>query len=510
MNKYYLIVDCFTDEPAGLGVPPYIGTYPRYLAGALAKEHGAENVKYFTIDDLRLKFLFKDHKKEGQQTNILAKNLSKNYKHIQNILSNSEQAIVVAGLHTPGKYLSAQPGTMHELKLILPELASQTGKCKTILTGPASEPGLGSRSEGGKISEPIPKGLFHEIDHNYLGINDYEKVAEFAIKGAFICSQHPDFSIIPAQNFVMAEIETGRGCSSGKCSFCTEPLKSKVGFREQIDILAEVKALHDFGIKNFRLGKQTCFYSYKFGKSEEIKKLLKPISELKPDVLHIDNASPRMVTEETTKLIVEYCTSGNIAAFGVESFDPAVIKANNLNTTPEEVTNAIKIINKYGKTRGENGMPIFLPGINIIFGLIGESKKTYEENMHNLKAILDHDLWLRRINIRQVAVFPGTALSKESCGGMKFLKKNKKYYWKWKNDIRQNIDFPMLKKVIPEGTILRNLRTEIHDGHNTFCRQIGTYPIIVGIKQKLFLNQTINARIKGHMLRSVVGELIQN
>ena len=47
------ILDCYTDEPAGLGVPPYLGTYPRYLYGLL-KQQG--EVRYITIDDLRLHF----------------------------------------------------------------------------------------------------------------------------------------------------------------------------------------------------------------------------------------------------------------------------------------------------------------------------------------------------------------------------------------------------------------------------------------------------------------------
>ena len=37
-----LIVDCYTDEPAGLGVPPYLGVYPRYLYGYL-KNNGEKS-----------------------------------------------------------------------------------------------------------------------------------------------------------------------------------------------------------------------------------------------------------------------------------------------------------------------------------------------------------------------------------------------------------------------------------------------------------------------------------
>ena len=52
----YTILDCYTDEAAGLGVPPYLGTYPRYIFGML-KSH---NPNYITIDDLRLNVIYKN------------------------------------------------------------------------------------------------------------------------------------------------------------------------------------------------------------------------------------------------------------------------------------------------------------------------------------------------------------------------------------------------------------------------------------------------------------------
>ena len=151
-------------------------------------------------------------------------------------------------------------------------------------------------------------------------------------------------------------------------------------------------------------------------------------------------------------------------------------------------------------------MPKFLPGINIIFGLRNESKKTHEENMKWLKKIYDEGLMLRRINIRQVAIFEGTSLYNE--GGDKFLKKNKKMYWKWRNDIRQKIDWPMLQRVIPSGTILTNCYAEIYDGNTTFCRQFGTYPIIVGVKGRLELKKFYDIEVTGQMLRSVTGKVV--
>jgi radical SAM superfamily enzyme with C-terminal helix-hairpin-helix motif len=167
---------------------------------------------------------------------------------------------------------------------------------------------------------------------------------------------------------------------------------------------------------------------------------------------------------------------------------------------------AIEIINKHGNERGDNGLHKFLPGINIIFGLCSESKQTHKENMIALNKVVDNNLLLRRINIRQVAVLPNTMLEKK-CGN-KFLKKNKKYYWKWRNDIRQNIDYPLLQKLVPVGTILTDVYTEMYDGKTTFCRQIGTYPLVIGIKGRLPLNEKISVKVVSHMLRSIVAEKV--
>jgi radical SAM superfamily enzyme with C-terminal helix-hairpin-helix motif len=284
-------------------------------------------------------------------------------------------------------------------------------------------------------------------------------------------------------------------------------MKHDIEFREQKDILAEITALKKQGIEHFRLGKQSCFYSYKNGKVSEIEKLLKPI---KAKTLHIDNVNPNNVISEDgikiTKLVIKYCTPGNVAAFGIESFDKEVIKRNHLNTRPETAFKAIQILNKYGAKTSPNGMPYLLPGINILFGLIGETKKTFEANYHWLKKILDHNLLIRRINIRQVVPFPGTYLYIEA--GNKFLRKNRKHYWKWRNTIRQDIDYPMLKRLLPIGSVMKDVYTEIYDGKTTFGRQLGTYPLIVGIKGRHELNKFVNIKVTNHMLRSVTGEII--
>jgi len=491
----YTILDCYTDEPSGLGVPPYLGTYPRYLYGYLALDKGEQekDIKYLAIDDLRLFVKYNSiipKTTEKQKTNITVYNLTKNYRNIKEILENTTKLIVICGVQAPGKYLSALPGTLREIKSLLQKLNLS---CDMILTGPSLS---GTQLEGGKFAERIDENFFRVKD---LMNFSFQKVKDYSVKGAEIIKQIPDSRMI--------EIETARGCTSAKCSFCTEPLKNRVINRDNEDIVKEMQTFDSLGTKYFRLGKQACFYSIP-EPIELLKEIRKECKRI--EVFHIDNVNPKAILnkrgEEITKAVVKYCTPGNVAAFGIETFDKEVSELNTLNTYNEEAYRAIKLINKFGKERGANGMPVFLPGINILFGLIGENKKTHEENMKWLNKILDNNLLIRRINIRQVAIIPGTRLAKEA--GNKFIKKNKKHYWKWRNEIRQNIDFPMLKRVLPKGTILKNIKAEIYDGKTTFGRQVGTYPLIVGIKGRFPLKEFYDVKVVGHMLRSVVGEVV--
>ena len=93
----------------------------------------------------------------------------------------------------------------------------------------------------------------------------------------------------------------------------------------------------------------------------EIEKLFKGITSVSnPHVLHIDNANPSVIARhekegrEIAKILVRYCTPGNVAAFGVESFDEKVISKNCLLTEPEDVLKAVGILNEIGGKRGEN------------------------------------------------------------------------------------------------------------------------------------------------------------
>lgn len=493
MARNRTIIDCYTDEPAGLGVPPFLGVWPRYLAGKYR-----DLPQYLTIDDLRLANFDRQpkQKKFYPRTGKTRKDLinhTREYGKVLDILANSDQLLFVAGIQTPGKYLSAEPGTIREIL----KLTKKFPKINRILTGPAAT--AGTQRFGGRKAELAKDKDFNSI--RPIIYTDYEQLQDWAIQGAEIFKQLP-------HNRRIVEIETGRGCLRDKgCSFCTEPLKHEPEWRRPEDIIAEVEKFMEYGARAFRLGKQSCLYSYQGGDIKALEKLLKGLHGLDPDVLHFDNANPMMIDEEKTNLMVKYLTPGSTAAIGVESFDPEVIKKNNLNSNFDKTYEAVKLLNQLGGERGKNGNPKLLPGINIILGLIGETKATLKKNFQALKKMMDNGLLFRRVNIRRVVPYPGTPLAENA--GDKFLNKNKRYYKKWIKKVRDKIDFPMLKKIYPEGTILKNLYSEVNHGRKTFLRQLGSYPIVVGINQRLPLGKKYNIKVTDHNPRSLTGEIVE-
>ena len=113
-------------------------------------------------------------------------------------------------------------------------------------------------------------------------------------------------------------------------------------------------------------------------------------------------------SREALSVIVKGHTPGDVAAFGMETADPAVVKANNLKAEPDMVMEAIRIVNEAGGSR-VNGIPHLLPGLNFICGLAGETADTYRLNREFLERIIKENLLIRRVNIRQLMPFEGTA-----------------------------------------------------------------------------------------------------
>ena len=471
MSGTAFILDGYVDEPACLGVPPYISPYIRTVAGALLEHRFT--VRYLTIDQLR---------KDPLQTAELNK---------------ASLLIMIAGVTVPGKYLGGTPATLTEIQQIGQMLRGP----KKLIGGPI---GFGYATEGG---QPAIRQVISGFDallagepaialDNYLagnepaGVLDYTRTDPWSIAGSSVIRQHPDYP------FVMCELETARGCShgaTGGCSFCTEPFYGMPRYRGIAGIAAEVAALHAHGARHFRVGRQPDILAYGAGPGEfpapepaKIEALFSAICTAAPEMktLHIDNTNPATIARhedkarEALRAIIRHHTSGDVAAFGMETADPAVIAANNLKAQPDEVFRAIEVVNEEGGKRRDN-VPELLPGLNFVCGLAGETEKTYELNEQFLNHILEASLSVRRVNIRQVMPFEGTPAFTDNTLG-----KYDRRFRQFKEYVRNKIDLPMLRQVFPIGTELRDVRVEV-SGELSFGRQMGSYPILVGIPLRL-------------------------
>jgi radical SAM superfamily enzyme with C-terminal helix-hairpin-helix motif len=483
-----LIIDGYVDEPACLGVPPYMAPYPRYIAGALIEKGlQKDDITYRTIDRIR------SHR-EPLRFDLI---------------------VIIAGMTVPGKYLRACPITLKEIR----ELSHLEGT--KIIGGPIR---LGYGEEGGssakdlqipgitlakKDIEAFVYDLMDQKDPSFVRhrMRTTTEIGRWGDSGAFIITQHPDYP------YVMCELETYRGCPRhSHCSFCTEPFYGKPDFREIEDVEREVSALYENGARYFRLGRQPDLFMYRSKKGvpdpEAIEELYRSIRKVAPGlkVLHMDNANPVTLSKypdesrHIAEIIVKYHTSGDVAALGMESADPEVISANDLKATPEEVFEAIKLLNEAGAQYGASGLPELLPGINFVHGLKSETKKTFELNFEFLKKVLNNGLMVRRVNIRQVMTFAGTAMQ----GHDEIVRKNKELFLIYKKKVRNEIDLPMLRRLIPAGRILKDVRTEIFD-KITFARQLGAYPLLVGIPLKLDPGLSFDILVTDHGHRSITG-----
>ncbi|HMB49649.1 MAG TPA: radical SAM protein, partial [Natronoarchaeum rubrum] len=349
-----------------------------------------------------------------------------------------------------------------------------------------------------------------------------DELSRWAPDGAFIVEQHPNHP-----DHLICEMETSRGCAY-RCSFCTEPLYGNPAFRTADAVVDEVDTLSDYGVKHFRLGRQADILAFggdgEAPNPDALRTLYGGIREVAPDLetLHLDNMNPITIVEwpekarEGIRIIAEHNTPGDTAAFGLESADPEVMSDNNLNVTADECLEAVRVVNEEGGWRpGEepgtgpswgadaaNRLPKLLPGINLVHGLKGETAETFEHNKEFLQRVYDEGLMLRRVNIRQVMAFAGTDMSET---GAEIAKDHKKLFKQYKREVREEIDNPMLQRLAPPGTRLPDVHLEYHQDGKTFGRQLGTYPLLVGIPGELELGQTIDVAVVDHGFRSVTG-----
>ncbi|MCQ8893058.1 MAG: radical SAM protein [Methanolinea sp.] len=488
--KSAYILDGYVDEPACLGVSPFISPYVRTLAGVL-RENGY-TVEYLTIDQVR-----------GDPSSVLR-------------MREAQLVVLIAGVTVPGKYLGGTPATLPEIY----QLGSALTGPVTLITGPIGfgySPGGGQRAKRKEFPgfDAFLSGSPASALDNFLregktsGTFDYKREDPWSVLGSDIIRKHPRFP------WVMCEIETARGCArslSGGCSFCTEPFYGRPVFRSIEGIAAEVRALSRAGGRHFRLGRQPDILV--FGASpageypspvpEKIRELFSAVRDSSPDLatLHIDNVNPATVARHpdesraALEAIVSFHTAGDVAAFGMESADPAVIAKNNLKAGPDEVMEAIRIVNEVGGRR-EGGIPHLLPGLNFIAGLPGETPRTYVLNRDFLMRVLASGYLVRRVNIRQLMPFEGTRAYTDNTLGV-----YQSHFRRFKDEVRRTFDFPMLQRVFPVGTVIRDVVIE-EPGTTSFGRPMGSYPILVGIPLPLRPPAVIDVVIVDHGMRSV-------
>ncbi len=462
-----LLLDFYVDEPACLGVPPYISPYVRNVAGALT--NAGHQVDYVTVDEHRIN----DYQIEPDRYGFI---------------------LIIAGCTVPGRYLGGKPGSAAEAARTAeknPAYRHRIALGGPLVHSPAHTLEMLEQHTvsviRGSIETYAARFTPEPASEDYPPLN-YAGMQPHALAGANIVKNHFRFP------FAIAEMETYRGCTrTARCSFCSEIFYGRPVFRSLEHIFDEAQALYENGIRYFRLGRQADLFSYQADMNDiqngfprpnpdAIEKLYRGFRERAPGlkVLHMDNANPGVIgmfpgeSSAIAEIICEYNTPLDTAAMGIESADEAVVNANRLKAGPGTVKQAIRIVNRAGSKNP--GLPKLTAGLNFIGGLPGESKKTWENNYRFLHELMEEGAILRRINIRKLNPIPGTLAAKETENRKRPGSLDQRFAY-FKERVRSEIDPVMLKRIFPVGSLLHEVIPEKRTAGGFLGRQIGSYPI---------------------------------
>lgn len=197
-----LVVDGYIDDPAALGVPPYISPMVRSIAGA-AIDAGADRVDYLTIDMIR----------KGAR------------------IPQDSVSVVLSGNTVPGKYLRSMPMSVRELSELLPRLGGWR-----LVGGSAASTDTAEGFDFA-IKRDMAASLYDGMIGKEVGerLRTLDEWNRWMLLGADIVTSHQDFP-----EPLVAEIESYRGChrfASGGCSYCIEPTKGRPLMRSPGDII---------------------------------------------------------------------------------------------------------------------------------------------------------------------------------------------------------------------------------------------------------------------------------
>jgi radical SAM superfamily enzyme with C-terminal helix-hairpin-helix motif len=155
MTDITAILDCYTVEPSGLGVPPYLSTYARVAHGALTSAFPEADVRYLTIDDVRWCLNGGRPYVEPPLSDPLTYSVTASREQALKVLADAKIVVVIAGDAVPSVHLQAQNGSVEE---IARALACVRGR--RVLLGP-----LGSYVVGDPASYA---GLFDAVHTHTL------------------------------------------------------------------------------------------------------------------------------------------------------------------------------------------------------------------------------------------------------------------------------------------------------------------------------------------------------
>ena len=482
MNQQVVILDCYTDEPSGYGVRPYLGTHQLHLSQVLSHRGIAHH--FITIDDLRYAASMRGIIPPPTDLRAI-RNTTKNSSQALELISTANRVLVILGCFLDYNYFSCIPPRIDEIASYLKDLSADViayfilgtpadSKSKSVLpfegVGAFTQIQFGNAYRHANAGFPIcPPSTFQAPDYKLL-----EEI-----------SATPPDLLAQIADPVICEIETGTGCNHPTCSFCIESQKKqRVEYRSPESIISQVKVLYDSGIRHFRLGRQPNIYSYQRANPNKFEALLGGIRETCPEIrmLHIDNANAIDVITpagiQFTKILVEYGTAGNVAPMGIESFDEKVRRVNAIRGSVDDIMRAIEIVSTHGEARGANGLPKLLPGVNLIHGLPGADDASHLENLRHLRSILDQGLMTFRTFYRKLTPATGISLCGPSSVG-------EPKYEHYRRDIVEQFVIPMQERVYPAGLILHGDWEIIQKGSEMHGRLLGSTPIRIVLEGRV-------------------------
>lgn len=217
---------------------------------------------------------------------------------------------------------------------------------------------------------------------------------------------HPYFEGLPMEYYVNSKIFrtmnptdrmifmiTARGCNY-KCNFCLK-LEKGIRLRPIGDVIAELKKY----IRDYRVN-FIVFWDDLFMISEKrIYEFTEAIIRENIKINYWCTGRLNIVNKKIIKLLKR--SGCKYIDYGIEQFDNDALRAMNKRQTEEQIVNGIEITQKEG---------IYVV-FNIIFGNIGDTKKTLKKSLVLLKKYNDYNQ-LRVI--KPVTPYPGTPLYYEA------------------------------------------------------------------------------------------------